>query len=98
MQDEDVIPASEFCVHHNIEMSFIYSLKDYGLIEFSTIEERIYLPVSQLELLEKIDRFHNELEINLEGIDSIVHLLQRVRAMQQQITQLTNRLQKYEEI
>ena len=98
MQDEDVIPASEFCVHHNIEMSFIYSLKDYGLIEFSTIEERIYLPVSQLELLEKIVRFHNELEINLEGIDSIVHLLQRVRAMQQQITQLTNRLQKYEEI
>ena len=98
MQDEDIVSAHEFCIHHDIEMSFIHSLREYGLIETLIIEEKIYLPAKQLSMLEKIIRFHNDLDINLEGIDSIIHLLQRMQQLQQQITQLTNRLRKYEPI
>ena len=98
MQDEDIVSANEFCIHHGVEISFIHSLREYGLIETLIVEEKIYLPAKQLSLLEKIVRFHNDLDINLEGIDSIIHLLQRMQQMQQQITQLTNRLRKYETI
>jgi hypothetical protein len=35
MQEENLIPANEFCLHHNIEVSFIDSLKEYGLVEFT---------------------------------------------------------------
>lgn len=96
MQSEDIIPASEFCLHHNIELSFINSLTENGLIEIVLVNEKIFLPMSQLERLEKIVRFHFELDINLEGIETITHLLERVKGMQEQINQLTNRLRAYE--
>lgn len=96
MQPEDIIPASEFCLHHNIELSFINSLTENGLIEIVWVNEKIFLPVSQLERLEKIVQFHFELDINLEGIETITHLLERMKGMQVEINQLTNRLKAYE--
>jgi hypothetical protein len=96
MQLEDMVPASEFCIHHNIELSFINSLKEYGLVETVLIEEKVFLPISQLGHLEKIVRLHFELDINLEGIETIAHLLEKVSTLQDQVTQLTNRLKVYE--
>jgi len=96
MQTEEMIPVNEFCIHHNIETSFIYSLKESGLIEISTIEEKTFLPVNQLSQLEKLVRLYYEMEINLEGIETISYLLQRMNEMQQQIIQLSNRLSLYE--
>jgi hypothetical protein len=96
MQFEDMVPASEFCVHHNIELSFIDSLREYGLVETVLIEEKVYLPVSQLGHLEKMVRLHFDLEINLEGIETIAHLLEKVNSLQDQVNQLTNRLKAYE--
>jgi hypothetical protein len=97
MQNEDIVRASEFCVHHNIELSFIYNLKEHDLIETIVVDEQLFLPVSALGRLEKIVRLHFELDINLEGIESISHLLERVTEMQDHITLLTNRLKAYEE-
>jgi len=96
MHTEEMIPVNEFCIHHNIETSFIYSLKESGLIEISTIEEKTFLPVNQLSQLEKLVRLYYEMEINLEGIETISYLLQRMNEMQQQIIQLSNRLSLYE--
>lgn len=96
MQANEMIPAEEFCIHHNIEASFIYSLKEAGLIEVSTVNNKTYLPVNQLHNLEKLVRFYYELDINLEGIETISYLLQRMNEMQQKIVQLSNRLSLYE--
>jgi chaperone modulatory protein CbpM len=96
MPTEEMIAADEFCMYHKIELSFIHSLKDSGLIEISMVEEKIFLPVSQLSHLEKMVRLYYEMDINLEGIETITHLLQRMNDMQQQIRQLSNRLSRYE--
>ena len=96
MQTEDMIPADEFCIHHHIDISFIYSLNESGLIEISRIEEKTFVPVNQLQHLEKLVRLYSEMGINLEGIEAINWLLQRVNEMQAQITQLNNRLSMHE--
>ena len=96
MEREDIIPASEFCVHHNIQLSFIQALSDNGMIVTESMENKVYLPVSELKLVEKIVHLHFELDINLEGIETIIHLLDRMDDMQSQIVQLTNRLKRYE--
>jgi len=96
MQNEDMVSAAEFCVHHNVELSFIYSLRECGMIETELREEKIFVPISELPRLEKIIRLHFELEINLEGIETITHLMERMQAMQDHITQLTNRLKVVE--
>jgi hypothetical protein len=96
MQTEEMIPASECCIHYHIEPSFIDSLRDAGLIEILIVEEKIYVPNNQLSQLEKLVRLYYELDINLEGIETITYLLQRMNDMQKQITQLSNRLSIYE--
>ena len=96
MYRQKLIPANDFCVGHNIEISFIKQLREIGLIEIKTIEETIYIPASQLRQLERMVRLFYDLDINMEGIDTINHLLNRVVDMQKEITTLKNRLRLYE--
>ena len=96
MQREYLIAVEEFCACHDIEISFVNSLQQTGLIETTTIEGGWFIDAGQLQQLEKYIRFYYELDINLEGIESITHLLQRVNTMQEEITALKNRLRLYE--
>jgi chaperone modulatory protein CbpM len=96
MKMEEMVLANEFCIHHNVEMSFIYSLDESGLIEITKVEEKIFVPISQLSHLEKLVRLYYQMDINLEGIETITYLLQRLDEMQQHITLLTNKLSIYE--
>ena len=97
MQTDDLVAVQQFCSSHNLEASFIQTLQQHGLIEITTIEETVYLPVSELPYAERIVRLHHELGINIEGIDAIKHLLQRMENMQQEIMALKNKLSLYEE-
>ena len=96
MQKEVMIIASEFCQHHNIELSFIYSLQDSGLLQTETVGESVFVPVNQLSYLEKLVKWHYEMDINIEGLETITHLLGRLDNMQQQVIKLSNRLSRYE--
>lgn len=96
MQTEYLISVEELCTSHKIEFSFISSLEQAGLIEISTIKETGYINAEQLQQLEKYIRFYYELDINLEGIETITHLLRRIDQMQDEIRQLKNRLLLYE--
>ena len=98
MQTEAMIIINEFCLHHNIDPGFIDALKDSGLIAVTRTDEKLYVPESQLPHLEKLVRLHYEMDINLEGIETITYLLSRMANMQQQIMQLSNRLRIYENI
>ncbi len=93
---EDLIPASEFCISHNIEISFIDSLYENGLIDITIIDENEFLYPDQLGQIEKISRFYYDLGINLEGIETITYLLDRIDELQNQINELKNRLRLYE--
>ncbi len=96
MKTTDLIPANEFCTHHHIELSFIHALKESGLIEITSIEEKVFVPISQLPQLEKLVRLYYEMDINLEGIETITYLLQRLNDLHQQVLLLSNRLSMYE--
>lgn len=96
MSVENMIPEAEFCANHQVEISFIRSIQQLGLIEITIIEETRYINEDQLNVLEKIIRMHNELDINLEGIETVFNLLQRIEDMQGEITALRNRLRLYE--
>ena len=96
MNKGNMIPANEFCASHNIEITFINSLQEAGLIEVITINETEYIEDSQLNELEKIVRLYYELDINLEGIETVTHLLQRINDLQNEIMLLKNKLRLYE--
>ncbi|SRR6266487_5719293 len=96
MQTEEMIVLDEFCANHHIEISFVQSLEKHGLIEIIIINQALCIPASELSKLEQIVRLYHELNINPEGIDAINNLLQRIEEMQNEITQLRNKLSFYE--
>ncbi len=96
MQTEEMIIANEFCRHHNIELSFIYSLEESGLLQTETVGESVFVPVNQIAHLEKLVKWHYEMDINIAGLETITHLLSRLDSMHHQIINLSNRLSRYE--
>lgn len=96
METEYLIAVDKFCVIHNIEVSFISSLQQNGLIEITTIKEASYIDAGQLQQIEKYIRLYYELEINMEGIETITHILLRVNNMQDEIIALKNQLRLYD--
>lgn len=96
MKANHLIPLDVYCTSNDIEISFVSSLQEAGLIEITTIEEAGFFDSEQLQQLERYLRFYYELNINLEGIDAIKHLLCRANTMHDEITALKNRLRLYE--
>lgn len=90
---EELITPEACCTHYHIELTFIQSLNEYGLIEIISVEEKQFIHNTQLHELEKFIRLHYELGINLEGIDAIGHLLLKMKDMQEEIALLKNKLQ-----
>jgi len=95
MKEENWIDWSELCRQQGIEPAFIFSLQEYGLIEVTTREEKVFVEEEQLSDLEKMIRLHYDLNVNLDGIDVINHLLKRLENAQQQIAELNHKLNFY---
>jgi hypothetical protein len=95
MDEKYLVAIDEFCASHKVEVSFIYSLHESGLIELTTIRESDFIEAEQLMKLEQFIRFYYELDINLEGIETINYLLQRINSMNEEIMLLRNTLRVY---
>ena len=96
MQTQQFIAVEACCQYYNIDLSFINSLHEYGLIEMNTIEEKKVISDEDLQDLEKFIHLHYDLDINIAGIDAIKHLLKRIKDLQGEIMSLKNKLHKYE--
>ncbi len=94
MQTELII-VSEYCHKCHIEPSFIDMLEEGGLIEVRDEEGEHYLLASQLPEIERYSRMYYDLSINMEGIDAIHHLLEKIERMRREIESLRRELQLY---
>jgi chaperone modulatory protein CbpM len=89
---ENLVSTSDICTYHEVEYTFISSLSEAGLVEVKVVNHTTYIPESELQKLEKMIRLHNDLEINVAGIEAITHLLERVEQMQEEMRRLRNRV------
>lgn len=97
MATKDLIPADDFCVYHQLEQTFIQSLQEEGLLHISIINKKTFIPADEVPKLEKMVHLHRDLDINVAGLASINHLLQRLDEMQGELWLLRNRLRLYED-
>lgn len=97
MEKSDLIPANEICSHYQVEHSFISALQEHDLIVFSSVEQVSYIPADRLPVLERLIRLHYDLDINMEGLEAVNHLLEQIDSMQKRIKSLENRLHLYED-
>lgn len=93
---QHLIPAEEFCTHHHIEVSFVNTLSDHGLLEIVHQQNRYYIDSEHLHQLEKLMHLHYDLHINMEGLEAIAHMLHRVENLHTQLQNLQCKLKFYE--
>lgn len=97
MSTKHLISISQCSSFYHVEGSFIENLASLGIIQVKVVNEEAFLHHEELGELEKALRLHQELEINLEGIGAIHHLLQRMKDLQNEVKTLKNKMRLYEE-
>ncbi len=95
MQHLELIPIHTFCIHNNIDIQFVHALQQSGLIEIVTVKEASFIHEDRINDIEKFVRLHYDLDINLEGIEAITYLLQRVEDLKHENLRLKSRLRLY---
>ena len=96
MTEKTLISTQTLCSHYNIEISFVDALNRLGLIQIEIVEQNHFIHQDQIGDLEKIIRLHDELNVNLEGIDVVFNLLEKERELRNELNVLKNRLRLYE--
>lgn len=86
--ETELITINEYCINYKVEPSFIGALEESGLIVLTVIGENKFIHYEQLVEMERYIHFHYDLQINIEGIDAIMNLLQKVKRMQREIEAL----------
>ena len=96
MAEKELILIETLCLHYEVEVSFFNALDNIGLIKIETIDQQIFIHQDKISKLEKMIRLHHELNVNVEGIDVVFNLLQKVDKLQNEMNSLNNRLKLYE--
>lgn len=94
--DTELIIFKEYCRKSQTDPTFIISLEEGGLIEIRTVDGEQYLLASQLRELERYSHLYYDLSINIEGIDAIHHILERMENLQQEIRHLRRQLRHFQ--
>lgn len=86
--NEDLILIDDYCKNCSVEMNFIHSLEEEGLIITQIQDNMEYVHSSQLGNLETFSRLYYDLSVNVEGIDIINNLLTKMQQMERELTVL----------
>lgn len=96
MSKENLIPIKQLCKHYQVEISLFSELHNLGIIEVLTIEDAHFIHEDRIRVFEKVVRIQNDLNINLEGIDTVMNLLDKINDLQTELNTVKNRLRLYE--
>ncbi|NVK65119.1 MAG: MerR family transcriptional regulator [Flavobacteriales bacterium] len=97
MSEDKLIPIEQLCVHYEIETSLFYELHDFNIIEILSVEDSIFIHEDKIGVVEKVVRMQKDLNINLEGIDTVLNLLDKINDLQTELNAVKNRLRLYED-
>ena len=92
MNENQYITIEELCQLYEIEAEFIEELKENELIQVVQEEEKLCVPVTEIQNIEKIQSFYYDLEINIAGIDAIFNLLNQIDEMKQEMNDMKRKL------
>ncbi len=96
MDTEQLISVELFCTHQGVDITFVRALHERGLIELAVVQQRDFIAPTHLPRIERLARMHYDLDINLEGIEAISHLLERMERLQEDLRSLRERIGLYE--
>lgn len=97
MDIKKYIPVLHLCDLYHTEVTFFRELNEHGLIEIVSEDNSLYVHQDTIYEVEKIIRIHKELNINIEGVDVVLNLLEKVDQLQHELERARSRLRLYED-
>lgn len=97
MNKEKLIPIEQLCLHYEIEISLFYELHNFNIVEIISIEDSNFIHEDKINVVEKVIRMQKDLNINLEGVDTVLNLLDKINDLQNELNATKNRLRLYED-
>ena len=95
MDTKNLIPIDQLCGVYEIPESFIDDLCSYELVEVIDTDDARFIPQDHIKDIEKLMRLHFDLNINYEGLDVVMHLLERIEELEKEVNYLKNKLSIY---
>ncbi|MCB0501758.1 MAG: hypothetical protein KDD32_03690 [Bacteroidetes bacterium] len=96
METDQLIPIKVLCSQYDLEPDFFEITHEFGLIELKTEDGNYCISIDQLKAVETIMHLHVDLEINIEGVEAIFHLLDKLKSLQEEVTVLRYKIDAYE--
>ncbi|MCF8238654.1 MAG: chaperone modulator CbpM [Saprospiraceae bacterium] len=90
------IPLETVCTHYQIEVTLIERLGEMELLEIHTVDQMACIHEDHLSQLERLLRLQQELHLDSDSLDVVLHLVQKVEDLQSELNRLQSRLQIYE--
>jgi len=97
MDTTKYIEVTHLCKQYKVTEQLFSQLNDTGLVHVTVVEEKPCVPSQSIHKVDKIMRLHQELEVNPEGIDVILNLLEKVENLTQEVTRLRRKIHIYED-
>ena len=75
---QEKISREDVLKHYNIEVHFLDSLEEFGLLKTVEEDHVKYIYYEELPNLERYANWHYDLEVNLPGLEIIQNLLNKM--------------------
>lgn len=92
MKNDLLISIETLCNNYNVQITFFRDLQEIGLVEIITIEQSDYIYEEKINEVEKMIRFHQDLNLNKEAIDVVFNLLNKINDLQEELNSLKNKV------
>ena len=90
------IEIREFCKGHDLEEGFVYELYALGIIKIKKVDELAVLRLRDLGRLERLVRMHRDLELNVQGLQAVQHVLDQLEIARNEIRALRTMMGRWE--
>ncbi|HKJ06244.1 MAG TPA: chaperone modulator CbpM [Flavobacteriaceae bacterium] len=96
MDFDELIEIREVLTRYKVNNDFITCIEQCSIIDYVEQNNTRYIYVKHIPKVEQIIRLHNDLNVNMEGIEAISHLLDRIENLQNKLRIVEQKLKIYE--
>ena len=96
MNFDELIEIREVLTRYNVNNEFITYIEECNIIDYVEQNNTRYIYVNNIPKVEKIIRLHQDLNLNIEGIEAISHLLDKIENLQNKLRLAEQKLRVYE--
>lgn len=97
MKAKEYITVTHLCTQYEVTIQWFHQLQETGLVQIVTVQEEPCVHSENIAQIDKVIRLYQDLNVNPEGIDIILNLLDKIDSLQAEMNVLQRKLHLYKD-